>query len=120
MLTFEKVARQGDLFIHRVAALPEGLVPAVTDNGAFVLAHSETGHNHVLMERPGVEVLEDPNEPLRAFLVIRQEAIDAGDIKIEHKRTFDTHETISPVTPGIYQITRQREYTPEGYRRAQD
>lgn len=120
MLKFNNVARQGDMFIYKVAALPEGLLLAETKDGAFILAHSETGHNHVLQKQPGIEVLEDPGDPLRAFLVIRQEAVDAGDIEIKHQRSFDTHETISPTQTGIYQIIRQREYTPEGYRRAQD
>ena len=38
---------------------------------------------------------------------------------LEHLRSFDTHETIKlPV--GTFEIRRQREYTPEGWRRVED
>jgi len=40
-------------------------------------------------------------------------------VVIEHHRLFDTHEAME-IKPGIYEIHRQREYTPEGYRRAAD
>jgi hypothetical protein len=39
--------------------------------------------------------------------------------KINHLRSFDTHESIL-VPTGKYIVRRQREYTPEGYRRAAD
>jgi hypothetical protein len=34
-------------------------------------------------------------------------------------RSFDTHETLN-IPPGIYEVRRQREYVPEGWRKAQD
>jgi len=115
MKTFEKCAAQGDLMLFKVDALPDGLVKAKPEGGKYILAHSETGHHHTVMDRPDVVLHEDPIDPLRAFLDVR-----ASDIKIEHERSFDTHETINPKSPGIYEIRRQREYTPEGYRRAAD
>jgi hypothetical protein len=38
---------------------------------------------------------------------------------VEHLRSFDTHESIS-IGPGNYEIRRQRENAPEGWRRAAD
>jgi len=38
---------------------------------------------------------------------------------LEHHRSFDTHEALE-IKPGIYEIRRQREYTPQGFRRAAD
>jgi hypothetical protein len=38
---------------------------------------------------------------------------------LDHKRTFDTHESIL-FEPGNYKVRRQREYTPEGFRRVED
>lgn len=120
MKYFQNNAAQGDLMLIKVDTLPDGMEAATAENGEFILAHSETGHHHVVMERPGVELRQDPADPLRAFLIVRAEAIEAGDIEITHKRAFDTHETIAPKEPGIYEIRRQREHTAEGFRRVQD
>lgn len=37
----------------------------------------------------------------------------------ERERSFDTHESIL-LKGGTYEIRRQREYTPEGWRRVED
>ncbi len=120
MKYFQNNAAQGDLMLIRVDTLPDGMEVSEAENGEFILAHSETGHHHVVMERPGVELRQDPDDTLRAFLIVRAEAIEAGDIEITHKRPFDTHETIAPKESGIYEIRRQREHTAEGFRRVQD
>lgn len=38
---------------------------------------------------------------------------------LTHERSFDTHEPIL-LNPGIYEVRRQREYTPQGWRRIED
>ena len=38
---------------------------------------------------------------------------------LDHLRPHDTHESIM-FEPGIYEVRRQREYTPEGFRRVED
>jgi hypothetical protein len=112
---FENVAAQGDCFLMRVDELPEGLCAATPENGAYIVAHSETGHHHVIEANPDrVKMFEDPSDPLTAYLMVI-----ADDVALEHKRSFDTHEALNPA-PGIYKVRRQREYTPEGFRRAQD
>lgn len=103
---------QGDVAITRVDTLPEGLQQAKTDNGYYVVAHSETGHNHTVLERSGT-LYEDPNNPLLAFLVVD------GEANLEHHRTYNTHETVQ-FDKGIYRINRQREYTPRGLRKVAD
>lgn len=113
MQTFKNQAAQGDMLIRRIDALPANVVPAKAENGYFVLAHSETGHNHVVLDRPNVRYFSAMDE-FRAYLEVQDEAV-----VIEHQRSFDTHESIK-VDPGIYEIRRQREYTPEGFRRAAD
>ena len=114
MKTFEKMAAQGDLMITKIDALPTGVVPIEPEGANFVLAHSETGHNHV-MERTNVKALgvTDDEKLFKMFIEV------TAPTPIEHLRSFDTHEPIM-VPPGIYRINRQREYTPEGYRRAAD
>lgn len=112
---FQNVAAQGDCFLSRIDALPKGVKDAAIASGVYIVAHSETGHHHVIEANPDrVKMFEDPSDPLTAYLMVI-----ADDVKLEHQRSFDTHETLNPA-PGIYRVTRQREYTAEGFRRAQD
>ncbi len=113
MKTFKNIAAQGDMMLIRIAGLPEGVKPVDAINGAYVLAHSETGHNHVVMERPTVKLFSAMDE-FRAYLVV-----EGDPVELEHQRSFDTHESVK-IEPGIYEVRRQREYTPEGFRRAAD
>jgi hypothetical protein len=117
MKTFKNQAAQGDLFIRRIESLPDGAKPVAAERGQYVVAHSETGHNHVIAERPNVSLLTT-GDPMVSYLQV-VEATDAAETVLEHLRTFDTHESIV-ITPGIYEIRRQREYTPEGWRRVED
>lgn len=119
MNIFDNVAAQGDLMIHRVDALPKGLVPFEPENGEFILAHSETGHHHVLERTDVAEVYVDPENPLVKYIQFLADTV-AADRAIKHKRSHDTHATIAPANPGIYRIVNQREYTAEGFRRAAD
>jgi hypothetical protein len=118
MKTFTTMAAQGDLVIRRIDALPDGLKAATAHAGKFVLAHSETGHNHIVMERPDVRQFDPPQfsamDEFRSYLVV-----EGDPVELVHERSFDTHETLL-IEPGIYELRRQREYTPEGFRRAAD
>ena len=115
MKTFQNQAAQGDLLLRRIDTLPPQAEAVKAKAGAYVLAHSETGHNHVVMERPNVTLYQDRANLFRSWLVV------SGDeaVKVEHQRSHDTHEAIQ-IEPGIYEVRRQREYTPEGFRRAAD
>lgn len=114
---FKNQAAQGDLLIRRVSAMPANLKTAPIEQGTFIVAHSETGHNHVIDARPNVRVY-DTEDPLLSYLEVI-EATDATETLLRHLRGHDTHETIS-ISPGIYELRRQREYTPEGWRMATD
>ena len=111
--TFENMAAQGDFIISRIDGLPDDVKSVLPENGEFVIAHSETGHDHV-MEATGVKAFV-PKKPdiYQMFLQVDEPT------EIKHLRSFDTHEPIL-VAPGNYEIKRQREYTPEGFRRAAD
>ena len=88
--------------------------PIQAENGKFILAHSETGHHHIIAERPGVEFFAS-EDPLISYLHV----IDSVEITLEHERSFDTHEALL-LKGGTYEIRRQREYTPQGWRRVAD
>lgn len=113
MRTFNVTAAQGDVFFRRVDSLPDGLVRIERENGMTVVAHSETGHNHVF-NGDAVEMYRPKeNFDFDAWLVVREPTA------LEHLRSFDTHESIM-FEPGIYHVRRQREYVPEGFRRVED
>lgn len=117
MKTFKKQAAQGDLLIRKIDVLPNGAKAINHEKGVFVVAHSETGHNHVIEARSNV-ALYGTGDPMISYLEVI-EATDEAETVIKHLRSFDTHESIK-INPGIYEIRRQREYTPEGWRRVED
>jgi len=117
--TFTKCAAQGDLLIRRIDAIPADAKPIKAEKGSYVVAHSETGHNHVIDERPNVALFASAsNDGMISYLQVI-EATDATETVLEHLRSFETHEPII-IPPGNYEIRRQREYVPEGWRRVED
>jgi len=114
MKSFENSAAQGDCLLRRIDILPEDAKIVEAENGQFIVAHSETGHNHCVKERPTVKLYTSVDQ-FRGYLEVK------GDEPaiLEHHRSFDTHEALE-LKPGIYEIRRQREYTPQGFRRAAD
>jgi hypothetical protein len=120
MKIMRNMAAQGDFIIMRVSEIPDNLVPVAAENGNIVVAHSETGHNHV-MEAVSVEAYEPVTDAsnsqnidlYKMFLIVREPT------RIDHLRSFDTHESIL-VPPGKYEVRRQREYTSAGFRAARD
>ncbi len=101
---------QGDLNIFAVDSIPDGLKELKPDDGNHILAHSETGHHHVV---DGNTVRVFKANDFISYLDVEKES------NVVHLRSFDTHAPIT-LDPGKYRITRQREYTPEGFRIAAD
>jgi guanylate kinase len=114
MRTFEKFAAQGDLFILKVDLIPNGFCKKQSDNGNHIVAHSETQHHHVI-EDDDVDYYVNSKDMMKAYIEVKN-IIGA---QLKHLRDFDTHETIL-IPPGIYELRRQREYTPQGWRRVED
>lgn len=113
----EKIAAQGDVMLVRVSQIPAEARETPREDGVVVVTHSETGHDHVI-ERPGVTMYEG-DDPLVAWLEVHGEESLPDVAELVHRRSYDTHETLElPV--GRYEIRRQREYTPEGWRRVVD
>lgn len=115
MLTFINQARQGDLYIKRISSLPDGIKAMTVQNGVYVVAHSESGHNHVLEATLGVEVFES-EDPMTLYMRI----IEETEAKLIHQKTGpDAHKPIA-IPPGMFRIRIGRERTPEGWRRVVD
>jgi len=109
---FKTIAAQGDALLRRVGKLPDGLEPAKAENGLFIIAHSETGHHHVVKER-SAQLLIDKTNAFIAYLNVLEPC------EVTHLREFDTHEPLA-LEKGFYEIRRQREHVAEGFRRAAD
>lgn len=118
MREFQNYAAQGDVMFRRADFLPAGLTRVEPIGGQIVVTHSETGHNHVMVldrkrsKVPAVEMYATDN-PLVAWIKVNRPTA------LEHLRPHDTHEPIL-FTPGVYEVRRQREHAPEGFRRVQD
>lgn len=111
------MAAQGDVLLRRVDKMPEGLKPA----GDNIVTHSETGHHHVAVpEFAGGEFqIYNTTDPLVSYLTTRE------PVQIVHQREWDTHETLLLDTDGdggevIWEIRRQKEWAPEGWRQVAD
>lgn len=117
VILVNEMAGQGDVVFRRVRAMPKG---AVAQQGPLVVAHSETGHHHVAVaEVSGAAVLFGvPGDTMQSYL-----KVDRGYVDIVHQRPWDTHETLRLLCdePGtIWEIRRQREHIPEGWRQVVD
>lgn len=116
-------APQGDALMFRVDSLPADAVPVKPENGMLLVTHSETGHHHAVDVKPGLELFQHPSDPLVGWLKISKEVQYAD---VVHHRAWDTHETLrllysdSPAGETIFEIRRQREHSPEGWRRVED
>lgn len=113
MKNVKNYAAQGDLLIRRIDRLPDGTKGA--SGKEHVIAHSETGHHHVALGG----VYHATDDPMLAYLVTQ------GPVVVEHRRSHDTHESLrllaeSEVGETVWEIRRQREYVPEGWRRVED
>lgn len=103
---------QGDVMFVRVDEIPAVAVKQEPKSGRHVVAHSETGHHHTI-DADGVVFYEGGDDPLVCYLALD----DAKDVV--HNRSWDTHAPVS-LKAGKWMGRRQREHTPEGWRRVED
>lgn len=105
--------RQGDVLFQRISKLPPG--KRTKRNNATVAYGEVTGHSHALAveDRKAAEVLE-----IGGGLYVR---VSQKGLCIDGGATF-VHEEHAPVTlpPGSYEVTIQREYSPEAIRNVID
>ena len=112
MRTFKTVCAQGDIYITKISGLPERAVRVHPEGNRVIVTHSETGHHHV-MDAVRVEMYRLPDDIMNCLLVVNDPTA------LEHLRDCDKHEPIL-FEKGVYDVRRQREYTPEGFRRVED
>ena len=110
--SFKVTSAQGDIYITKIKKLPKGAVEVPVFGNHIVVAHSETGHHHVI-EADKATMYKLPDSITDCLLVINDETA------LQHLRDYDKHDPLI-LGKGVYHVRRQREYTPEGYRMVQD
>jgi hypothetical protein len=118
-MTFEfdmtrKTIPQGDVLLVPIVKIPEGVVQVSPENGQYIITHSESGHNHVIKERPDIKQFSGM-DMFQGFLEIGSDELT----ELIHLRSHHTHRA-QPILPGAYLIQRQGRPTPEGWKRAVD
>ncbi len=113
-----KPVAQGDMILMPVDSLPTGATEVKPGpDGKFIVAHSETGHHHVA-SGADVKYFTKGTDGMIAYIM------HTKPVKLEHLRSFDTHEPFSLRGNGksksVWEIRRQREHTPQGMRRVED
>jgi hypothetical protein len=108
MKSFKNCAAQGDVLFRRIDKLPDDATPQPSKT----VAHSETGHHHSFDADASVFLYTTADQML-SYLEVKQPAA------LKHRRDFDTHEEIL-FDVGTYEIRRQREWAPEGWRKVVD
>jgi hypothetical protein len=107
MKTATRMAAQGDVLFRRVGGVPPAAKKHAHD-GTVIVAHSETGHHHVIVSRD-VD-LYSTDDPLISVLHLKCAFAD-----VQHLRSHDTHETLrlfgSESEDTYFEVRRQREYT---------
>lgn len=112
---YEAVA-QGELLIRKVDELPSGLKSMKSENGRFIIGHSESGHHHTVRHQENVEVFIADNDNMSLYLVVNTPKEEAF---LDHERDFDTHKPFF-FSDGIYHVRRQIESSPKGFVRVAD
>ena len=89
--------RQGDVLINAITALPQNLKCYPRINGRLILAEGEvTGHAHAIVEECESYIDIDGN----IYLSVEE------DVEIQHEE----HGTLV-LTPGLYIVPKQREFS---------
>lgn len=106
---------QGDVYLVPIVAIPDEAMgrPIAPENGRHTITHSESGHDHIVMERPTVKMYS-AMDTFRDFLLIEDEPAT-----LEHLRDHHTHAP-QEIPTGAWLIQRQRQPSPEGWQRAAD
>jgi len=101
-----KQYRQGDILITAVDSIPDGAKLLRRTKAGVVLAHgSATGHTHAIAAQ---------SAQLRELDGRRYLSVPRGA-----SLTHDEHDTIR-LAPGLYEVTRQREWADEMVRGVED
>lgn len=93
--------RHGEALLMPIEKMPKGTCERVNK---YIVAHSESGHHHVLESKEEFEVISD-KEAEELFIRLYAPA------QLVHEKTVDAHKTLT-VPQGIWKVMYKREYDP--------
>jgi hypothetical protein len=93
--------QHGEALMLPVSKMPKGKTTKVTKQ---IIAHSETGHHHVVEADTEFEIIGSA-EKHDLYLRLFEPA------KLVHKKPTQKHKTL-PVVPGIWKVLHKTEYNP--------
>jgi hypothetical protein len=111
MRVVETMAFQGDVMFRRVTAVPP-MAKQEEHEEPLIVAHSETGHHHVVQGGKLVTFFRESESTCYLRL-------EGGPADVVHLHPTDTHETLR-LSEGMWQVVRQREMSPWGERLVED
>jgi hypothetical protein len=104
--------RQGDVLLVPVTTIPPGIEPVGREHGRVILAHGEvTGHHHSIASPDVTLVSRREADDLHVWLSVTA----PEPVELEHPE----HATLL-VPPGLWEVRRQREYSPAAARQVMD
>jgi hypothetical protein len=103
--------QHGEALLLPVDKMPKGKTRKETK---LIVAHSETGHHHVVEAKQEFEVIGNVEKEDLYFRLFEP-------AKLVHKKSVEKHKTL-PVKPGIWKVLHKTEYDPFNslIRRVQD
>lgn len=119
------IARQGDVLVERIDALPPGLVEAKRDeHGHIVLALGErSGHRHAIRDKDVTSFLMHSAERDAALSAdVDYILVGGSGATLNHEYVSGVKADHEPVllAPGAYRVRGQRTYSPAAIVRAID
>ena len=99
----QEIVRHGEVILKPIDKLPENLTLKESTNEA-IIAHSETGHHHLLKTKV--------KEAVKIYTTIDGETfVEVGDIaQLLHKKTGKNVHKTHTVNPGAYNIILKKEF----------
>lgn len=96
----KNIYRHGELLLKEVGSLPKGVVLSETVRNKIV-AHSETGHHHLLVA----------DQDFKVYTLLGDTYIEVPSIaELRHQKTGkDVHKTHT-ISPAIYKIVIKKEF----------
>lgn len=92
------IFRHGEIVLKSINKMPNG---KMSKHNEFIVAHSETGHHHILKSDTKFDVLEKTMLYIRLY----------EPAKLTHKKSIDFHRTLD-IPAGDYKVIPKVEYNP--------
>lgn len=108
----QKILRQGDLLLVRVGMAPAGFVRKPAPSGTTIGYGEVSGHHHTILDTEWFVAPETSNEDLHQFALGNRQELPV--FVVADAPTTLTHQEHAPIAlaAGVWQVVRQREYTP--------